>query len=78
VTPEEAIEEMVRISEEFDLYGEPVTVCIAHARFIPCRKDDGCVFSSEMADIAKVRVIQGITAADLRILMVCPKKSLPT
>lgn len=61
---ERAILEMVRISEESGLYGEPPTVCVTHARFIPCRADDGCLFSSETADIAKVRVIQGITPAD--------------
>jgi hypothetical protein len=33
-------------------------VCVTHRRFIPCRKNDGCVISTEQKDIDDVRAYQ--------------------
>lgn len=54
----EAIEELSRIAEEYGLYDIPPEACITHKRFIPCRKQDGCVFSSDPEDIRMVREYQ--------------------
>ena len=35
-----------------------LVVCITHLRFIPCRREDGCVFSEDEEDIEKVRQYQ--------------------
>ena len=53
----EAIEEMVRVSEELGLYNYGPTVCMSHLRFTPCRrgKDTGtCSFSSREEDVERV------------------------
>lgn len=34
------------------------TVCVTHKRFIPCRKNDGCVISTEQKDVDDVRAYQ--------------------
>jgi len=37
----------------------PVTVCLTHMRFVPCRADDGnCAFSEDEEDAAAVLAYQ--------------------
>jgi hypothetical protein len=54
----DAFREMVELTEELGLYDEPLTVCVTHKRFTPCRKDDGCIFSSDPEDIGMVQKFQ--------------------
>lgn len=35
-----------------------LTVCTTHRRFVPCRKRDGCRFSSDPKDVESVRQYQ--------------------
>ena len=58
---DDALRELTQLTEELGLYDEPLTVCVTHKRFIPCRKSDGCIFSSEPDDITMVRNFQSGT-----------------
>lgn len=50
-----AMDEMVRIAEEHGFYEIKPQVCITHMRFLPCRRKEGCVFSTDPDDIESVR-----------------------
>jgi hypothetical protein len=39
-------------------YSVSATVCLTHMRFIPCRTDNGCKFSTEQEDIRAVTAYQ--------------------
>lgn len=48
--------EMVELSKLHQQIGsDEVTVCLTHRRFVPCRRMDGCQWSSEPGDVADVR-----------------------
>ena len=38
--------------------GDQPAVCIIHRRFVPCRWNDGCVFSEIPEDVADVEAYQ--------------------
>lgn len=44
--------------DKFFLDDDGPVVCTTHLRFLPCRKEDGCVYSRMEEDIARVRAYQ--------------------
>jgi hypothetical protein len=48
-----------------DLHSE-ATVCVTHMRFIPCRKEDGCLISVLPDDVERVRRYQNDAPGDHR------------
>lgn len=48
-----------------DLHSE-ATVCVTHMRFIPCRREDGCLISVLPDDVERVRRYQNDEAGDHR------------
>lgn len=55
---DDAFQELVRLSEELGLYDMPAVVCVAHMRFIPCRKSGEHVYSTKPEDVKAVREFQ--------------------
>jgi hypothetical protein len=62
--PGEALRELGELSEDLGLYDATAgqSVCITHARFVPCRKQGGCVESSDPEDVEIVRREQVLRA----------------
>ncbi|HVT97930.1 MAG TPA: hypothetical protein VHE33_10500 [Acidobacteriaceae bacterium] len=44
--------------DKFFLDDDGPVVCVTHLRFLPCRKDAGCVYSRDETEIARVRAYQ--------------------
>lgn len=53
---DEIFRELARLGEE--LGNIPVTICVTHKRFVPCRKGGEHVLSSKPEDIEMVRTCQ--------------------
>lgn len=53
-----AMGELAALSEELGLYDLPLQVCLAHMRFAPCRKKEGCFYSIAAGDIERVMKYQ--------------------
>jgi hypothetical protein len=58
MTGNDAMREIVQISEEYWLYDLPPVVCMTHLRFLPCRARDNCVFRDDPEAIEVVRKAQ--------------------
>jgi hypothetical protein len=56
--PEDVLDALVWLCSDDD--GDvPAAVCVTHLRFVPCRKQAGCVTSVLPGDVERVRVFQG-------------------
>lgn len=66
-TRKQMMDKLTEEAEDLGLYDLSLTVCVAHSRFIPCRKHEGeCRFSSSEIDVARVMRDQwGELPADL-------------